>query len=88
VRLASHNPAEANRRRLEIDALSAQIDTLSARIEELIADLPDDAGGIDQLDRGDGPGADSGAGNAADRDASTGGATPIRVDLPSRPNAR
>jgi transposase len=64
----------------QIDALDTQIDTLSARIEELIAELPDDARGIDHLDRGDGPGADSGAGNAADPDAGTGGANPIRVD--------
>jgi transposase len=64
----------------QIDALDRQIDALSARIEELIAELPDDAADIDHLDRGDGPGADSAAGNAANRDAGTGGTNPIRVD--------
>jgi transposase len=79
-RFDEHHAELARMLMSQIDALSAQIDTLSTRIEELIAELPDDARGIDQLERGDGPGADSGAGNAADRDAGTGGANPIRVD--------
>jgi transposase len=65
----------------QIDALSTQIDALTARIEELIAELPEDAEGIDQLDRGDGPDADSAAGNVPAPAESTGGANPpVRVD--------
>jgi transposase len=63
----------------QIDALSTQIDTLSARIEELINALPDDTGAIDHPDD-PGPGAGAGAGIHADPEASTGDASPIRVD--------
>jgi transposase len=62
----------------QIDALTAQIDILSARTEELIAELPDDARGIDHPDGEKRPGA--GAGSDPDPHASFGGANPIRVD--------
>jgi transposase len=66
----------------QIDALSTQIDTLSARIEELIAELPDDARGIDHGNGGDRPSTDTGERIASnpDPDATAGGANPIRVE--------
>jgi transposase len=64
----------------QIEALTTQIDTLSARIEELIAELPDDASGIEHTDADPGPGTGAGSDTHPDPSSSPGGTNPVRVD--------